>query len=339
MSNIYKVAERAGVSPKTAARILAGQSLRSKSRDRVLEVARELGYVRNQQAANLRNGSSSVIGVVVPNIDNPFYGAVIQSMHDACLERGFAIQVASSFGDPQEETRALQRLQSYRVDGVFLNASEHPMSSETEAICTQMIQQGKPVVLGGSIEEPLLGADWVQIRNEEAIQKGVRYLAGKGHRRIGFLGGLAASRTIQERLQGYRKGMDEAGLPLDGKFIAFAEGGPKEVLAQVIELLENEPVATRPTALVAANDMIAISAIKACRNLSISVPDEVAILGFDGIELGELVTPSLTTLRQPQIQIAHDVAAYLESRVRRTTGSASARALVYDPELVIRESA
>jgi LacI family transcriptional regulator len=96
MSSIYKVAELVGVSPKTAARILAGESSRSKHRDKVFEAAKQLGYVRNQQAVNLRSGSTSVIGIVVPDVDNPFYGKVVQSMHDACLKLGFSILLASS---------------------------------------------------------------------------------------------------------------------------------------------------------------------------------------------------------------------------------------------------
>ncbi|MBC2602209.1 LacI family DNA-binding transcriptional regulator [Puniceicoccus vermicola] len=338
MSNIYQVAERAGVSPKTAARILAGQSLRSKSRDRVLEAARELGYVRNQQAANLRNGSSSMIGVVVPNIDNPFYGAVIQSMHDAFLERGFAIQVASSFGDSREEARALQTLQSYRVDGIFFSASEHPMSSESRKICSQMIHQGKPVVLGGVIENLVDGAEVVQLRNEEAVRKAIRYLVAQGHRRIGFLGGLAASRTVQARLEGYREGMAESDCPIQERFTIYAEGGPKSVLSQMLALLKNESTDERPTAFFAANDIIAISALKAFRELSLRVPEDIAIVGFDGIDLGELVTPSLTTLHQPMDTIARDVAELFESRVRGVPLTREI-SLIYEPELILRGSA
>lgn len=338
MSNIYKVAESAGVSPKTAARILAGESPRSKSRDRVIEAARELGYVRNQQAANLRRGASLAIGIIVPDINNPFYGKVLQSMHDACLERGFSIILASSFGDPEEEAKALRTLQSYRVDGVMLNAAERPVGEESLDICRQFIESGKPVVLSGEIQAELPGADRIRIRNEAAVAKAVRYLASKGHERIGFIGGLRQSRAMQQRHKGYLRGLKENGLErVDGASI-FPGASLPEVISSVTDLLQGFPIKGRPTAFLAGNDIIAISAMKALAQLSLAVPDEVAIIGYDGIDLAELVTPSLTTLHQPQAKIASDVADVLTGRIHGRIQS-KARHLVYEPQLIIRDSA
>jgi|GEM_PF-3906719 len=338
MSNIYKVAELAGVSPKTVARILAGESSRSKNRDKVFEAAKELGYVRNQQAANLRRGFSSVIGIIVPDVNNPFYGKVVQSMHDACLERGFSILLASSFGNPAEEARALRTLQSYRVDGVMLNASEHPVGEESLDICRQFIGSGKPVVLAGEIREKLVGADRIQIRNEAAVSKAVHYLISKGHQRIGFIGGFEGSCAMQQRYRGYLDALQEAGILATEGFSIFTNGNLSEVVAHVTELMLRLGAKKRPTAFIAGNDMIAISALKAFDQLSLKVPDDVAVIGYDGIDLAAIVTPSLTTIHQPQSKIAADVAELMVKRVQGKVTSAAKR-LIYDPELIIRDSA
>lgn len=338
MSTIYKVAERAGVSAKTAARILAGESPRSKNRDKIFEAARELGYVRNQQAANLRRGTSSVIGIIVPDIINPFYGKVVQSMHDACLERGFSILLASSFGDPGEEARALRTLQSYRVDGIMLNAAERPVNKESLVICKQFIELGKPVVLSGEIQAKLPGADRIQIRNEAAVSKAVRYLASKGHKRMGFIGGLRESRAMQQRHQGYLNGLKESGLGWGEEDSIFSGGSLSDVVSSVTERMVRSSEKDRPTAFLAGNDMIAISALKAFDQMSLKVPEDVAIIGYDGIDLAELATPSLTTLHQPQSQIASDVADLLARRIHGRVAFRG-RHLTYEPELIIRDSA
>lgn len=337
MSSIYKVADLTGVSPRTVARILAGDSSRSKSRDKVLKAAKDLGYVRNQQAANLRKGSSSVFGIIVPDVNNPFYGKVVQSMHDACLERGFSILLASSFGDSEEEARALRTLQSYRVDGVMLNAAEQPVGKKSLEICRQFIELGKPVVFAGEIREKLVGADRIQIRNQAAVSKAVHYLIAKGHRRIGFIGGTEGSFAMQQRYRGYRNALRQAGIVAEAECSIFTNGSLSEVVASVTDLMVGLSTRKRPTAYIAGNDMIAISALKVFHQLSLKVPDDIAIIGYDGIDLAAIVTPSLTTLCQPQARIAAEVAELMVKRVEGTVTSA-AKQLIYDPELIIRDS-
>ncbi len=337
MSNIYKVAELAQVSPKTAARILAGESPRSKNRDKVFAAAKQLGYIRNQQAANLRSGTTSVIGIIVPDIQNPFYSKVIQSMHDACLERGFSILPTASFGNPDGETRALRTLQSYQVDGLLFNASELPAGKSSLAICRQLIAQGKPLILSGELARILPGADSLHIHNDRAVAKAVRYLISRGHKRIGFIGGLKESRAMQQRHQGFQLAMDEAGLDPDPAATIFTGGDLSTVVPMVTDLAMGFSTRKRPTAFICGNDIIAISAMKAFQRLSLKIPEDVALIGFDGIDLAELVTPSLTTLHQPQTKIADDITDLLISRIRNQA-PAKGRCLSYEPELIIRDS-
>jgi DNA-binding LacI/PurR family transcriptional regulator len=337
MSTIYQVAEVANVSPKTAARILSGASKRSKHKDRVFAAAAKLGYVRNQQAANLRSGSSQVIGIVVPGINNPTYGQIIQAMHDACLKEGFSILLSCSFGNPDDELRALQTLQTYRADGVMLNSSELSASPQALELCQRMLDAGKPVIFSG-VSEPGIPADMIGLHNEAAVAKAVRYLIAKGHRRIGFVGGRRETVAMKERHAGYLKALAEAGLQVPGDFSLFSDGSLPSVSKQVTRVMLQYPPAERPTAFVSGNDLLAIAAMRAIHQLSLKIPEQVAIVGFDDIDLAEILTPALTTLRQPQEQMALDCTKLMIERIRSKDVS-SPQKLMYEPELVIRDSA
>ena len=337
MSTIYQVAEVANVSPKTAARILSGASKRSKHKDRVFAAAAKLGYVRNQQAANLRSGSSQVIGIVVPGINNPTYGQIIQTMHDACLKEGFSILLSCSFGNPDEELRALQTLQTYRVDGIMVNSSEVSASPEALELCQRMIDSGKPVVFSG-LSDVNIPADMLGLHNEASVAKAVRYLIAKGHSRIGFVGGKRESKAMTQRHQGYLNAMAEAGLTMPEGFSLFSDGSLPSVSKQVTRVLLQYPPNERPTAFVTGNDLLAIAVMRAVHQLSLKIPEQVAIVGFDDIDLAEMLTPALTTLRQPQEQMARDCTKLMVERIRSKDVS-SPQKLLYEPELIIRDSA
>mgnify|MGYP003108653542 CR=1 FL=1 len=338
MSNIYKVAEAAGVSPKTAARILAGQSLRSKKRESVLEAARRLGYVRNQQAANLRSGTTSVIGIIVPDMTNPFYAKVIQVMHDTCQRFGFSILLGASFGSHEEEARALENLLRYRVDGIFLNASERPVGAVSSSLCRQFISQGKPVVVSGELGEALEGCARVEVDNTSAMDVAVRHLRSRGHTRLGFLGGPQQSMGMRERYLGFRDAMARESLAFSEDSVVYMTGGSQDRVAEICRLWKSLSEKDRPSAFIAGNDMIAISALKAFEQMSVRVPEEVSIIGFDGIDLGALVSPALTTVKQPIERMAEDISQWMVGRIRGETTIPFASA-PYELDLVVRDSA
>ena len=334
MVTIYEVAKLAKVSPKTAARILAGENGRVYNRERVLAAAKKLGYVRNQQAANLRSGRSGLLGVIVPDITNPFYPTFFQTIHDIALNLGYQILLSSTFGKTKEEIHALRMFEMNRVEGIILNASEGEWDEECDEIVQRFTQRGIPIVLAGRPARGLK-VDEIVLRNVEAIERAAQYLIKTGHRKIGFISGPLNNLGMRERHAGYERALKHANLAPDPRFTAVgpltAESG-RELARRVLG------GATRPTALIAANDLLALGAVKACSELGLRIPQDVAVIGFDDILLAQLITPALTTLRQPQEQIARDS---LNLLIQRITGEdlSNPRKLIYDAELIIRESA
>lgn len=334
MVTIYEVAQVAGVSPKTAARILAGEEGRPHNRDRVMAAAKKLGYVRNQQAANLRSGKSGLLGVIVPDISNPFYPVFFQTIHDIAVARGYQILLSSTFGRIQEEVHALRMFEVNRVEGIILNASEGESDDECDAIISRFVDRGIPVILAGRASRKLR-VDEIVLRNAEGVERAVAFLHKTGHQRIGFLAGPTRNLATRERQAGFEAGMKAAGLGVDKRWISHGEFTAESGRKQTRAILEAG--GSRPTAFVAANDLIALGALRACAEAGLRVPQDVAVTGFDDIQLAQLVTPSLTTLRQPQERIARECVELLIERIT-TKDLARPRKLTYDVELILRDS-
>lgn len=334
MVTIYEVAELAGVSPKTAARILAGEPGRPYNRERVLAAAKKLGYVRNQTAATLRSGRSGLLGVIVPDISNPFYPVFFQTIHDIAVAHGYQLLLSSTFGTLKGEILALRMFEVSRVEGIVLNAAEGESDEECDAILNRFLARGVPVILAGRPARRLK-VDEIVLRNIEAVEKAVAFLVRTGRRKLAFISGPPQNFAAQERRRGFERGLKAAGLAPEARWISHGEFTAESGRQQTRALLEAEP---RPQAIVAANDLLAVGALRACAQLRQHVPENIAIVGFDDIQFAQMVTPSLTTLRQPQEQIARDCVNLLIHRI--TTGDlGQPRRLTYDLELIARESA
>jgi DNA-binding LacI/PurR family transcriptional regulator len=334
MVTIYEIAKAAKVSPKTAARILSGANGRGENKDRVLAAAERLGYVRNQGAANLRSGRSGLVGVIIPDISNPFYPEFYQSLYDRAVETGYQILLHSTFGHAREERQALHMFEMNRVEGIILNASEGEADESCDPILQRFIQRGVPLILAGRPRRNLI-ADEIVIRNVKAVEKAVVYLAKTGHKHIAFITGQD-NMASAERESGFRKAMKRVGLKIDPNFVSRGRFTAESGLQQTASLLQ---LRCRPTAIVAANDYLALGAVRAIHSAGLSVPKDVAVIGFDDVPLASLSTPALTTLRQPSRRIASDCFERLLQRINDPQGTLTSKQFFYEPELIIRESA
>ncbi|MBK1875495.1 LacI family DNA-binding transcriptional regulator [Pelagicoccus mobilis] len=333
MATIYEVAKEAGVSPKTAARILAGSSSRPKNKELVMAAAKKLGYVRNQQAANLRSGKSGLIGLIIPSITSPFYPWFFQTIHDTALAKGYQVLLSSVSGGHSEVVKALQMMEANRVEGLLFNMSEWD-DKESLEILNRFVERKQPVIVGGT-NLGKIQADEIVIKNIEAIEKATSYLIKTGHKKIAFISGPQAALGNRERLEGYRNAMDKAKLMVKDGWVCEGTGEFVEGLDLAKTLLR---MSDRPTAIVCATDLIAIGAMKAAQEMGLSVPNDLAVTGFDDIPWAKLSAPSLTTLRQPQNRIARETVNLLIERINSKDIS-NPRRLVFEPDLIIRESA
>lgn len=332
MVTILEVANQAGVSLKTAARILAGGSPQSAKRELVLRCARELGYVRNQQAANLRSGRSRLIGVVVPFIDNPFYTKALQELHDALLARNYQILIACSFGRSESMLTAFNFFESYSADGVVVDISEGILTTEIQARMRGMQERGHPVVITGGQEHDI-PHDHLFLDNQSAIGRVVRHLLNRGYRSFGLLGGLPGNLNVRNRLEGFKAALGEAGIKVVPEWISLGDPSLSSVTQRAYQLVRGRK---RPAALICTSDMIAMVVLKVASEAGLKVPGDLAVTGFDDIEQAGLLAPGLTTVRQPLRTMANDIADLLVQRVDPEKKEFQEKR--YEAELVIRES-
>ncbi len=341
MPTIYEVADSAGVSPKTAARILAGGSPKSKSRERVLRCALELGYVRNQQAANLRTGRSRLVGVLVPYINNPFYTKYLQELHNVLHANAYEPLIACSFGEADGALTALRSFATYNVDGLVLDISEGALTPAIHDELRQFRQRGHPIVVTGG-QGDAIAYDHLGLNNRSAITKVVRHLVSRGHRRIGFLGGgpgnrllkgLPVNLNIQNRLEGFKKALRENRLTLTPAWVSLGDPGLTSVTERAYQLIHRTD---RPSAVVCTSDMIAMVAVKAAIEAGLRVPADVAVTGFDDIDQAALLNPSLTTVRQPLETMAADAVELLLQRLEAPGRPVQEKH--YEAQLIVRES-
>lgn len=290
--SIKDVALQAGVSMATVSRVFnLPDKVNAATRERVLQMAQSLGYLPNASARSLRTQRSRVIGVVLPTLLNPVFAECLDGIAQAARTAGYAILPITTDYQLEHEELAVQQLLAGNVDGMVLVVS----SPATSTALARLRAAQLPYVLAYNRhpEHPCVSVD-----SEQAVRALVARLADLGHRRITLISGqLAASDRAQQRQRGFSAGMEAQGL--DGTQwleVPFVETAVQDIRA----LLQRSP---RPTALVCSNDLLAIRSMRAAHLAGLRVPQDISITGFDGIALGEDLTPMLSTITQPNADI------------------------------------
>lgn len=306
---IKDVAELAGVSAATVSRVLNGSAtVGAAKRDQVMAAIAELGYRPNRLASNFRRRHAEMVGVVVSDIENPHFTEMVRAVEDAAYARGHRVLLCNTDEDPAKQRGYLQVLAAERVAGVILSPTEGSAPEIGE-----LLDQGISVV---AFDRTVADrrADSVVAQNAAGTRVGAEHLLECGHRRIGFVGGPAGVQTADERLAGYEEAIGAAGVaPLvaDGGF--RAEGG-RRAAAELVQ--------GGATALLVANNLMAMGALEAVKRLGLTIPDDVAVVSVDDPPWAQLTDPPLTTLAQPVRQMAEAAVELLlqrmgEGRTRR----------------------
>jgi LacI family transcriptional regulator, repressor for deo operon, udp, cdd, tsx, nupC, and nupG len=290
--SIQDVARQAGVSVATVSRVFnLPDKVTPATRLHVEQVAQALGYLPNASARTLRTQRSRVIGVVLPTLLNPVFAECLQGIAQAAVGAGYAILPFASEYLLAQEDRAVHLLLAGNVDGMILVVSDPATSTALQ----RLAEAGLPYVLAYNRhpDHPCVSVD-----GEQAVAELVEHLASLGHRRITMVSGqFSASDRAQQRWRGFQRGMAAAGLAdapvLEVPFVETA-------VQDVATMLQR---ADRPTALVCSNDLLAIRSIRAAHLARLSVPRDLSVAGFDGIALGEDLTPMLSTVAQPNADI------------------------------------
>jgi LacI family transcriptional regulator len=337
ISTIREVAARCGVSVATVSRVLNGYSdVSSETRQRVLAAARKLDYTPNAAARTLVKRRSQLIGVILftgdshPDLQHPFFLEVLVGLKHSLGADGydvllFAHEQPGSGGGPHAYAR---RARHHGVDGVVVLAVDDAEEPELQ----KLIASGTPVV---AVDLALAGerASYVASDNIGGARLAVRHLHGLGHSRIATIAGLAHTKPAADRLLGYRAELQELGLTHRPGYEAAGDFYMESGEAAMRRLLAlPEP----PTAVFAASDLMAVGAIRAIEDAGLRCPDDVAVIGFDDVQLAELVSPALTTIRQEKRALGAAAARSLVSLI--DDAETAPHVSVLPVELVVRES-
>lgn len=329
--SIRDVAEVAGVSVGTVSNVLNTPVLVAEStRRRVEQAITELGFVRNDSARQLRAGTSRAVGAVVLDIANPFFTEVARGIEDRLAEDDRILILCSSDEQPAKEQRYLRLLEEQGVQGVLITPSERDISGLRD-----MRRRGTSVVLLDRVS-PTGDVCSVAVDDVRGGELAAGHLIALGHRRIGLVNGPMAIRQCADRRRGVRKALRTAGFPVAEALVeitvsALNAGGGEGAMEELLTLPEP------PTAIVCVNDLTALGVLRSLRNHRISVPEEVAVIGYDDVEFAAMLATPLTSVRQPKYQLGRAAADLL---LREDTEGVDHRhqQILFQPDLIVRAS-
>jgi LacI family transcriptional regulator len=324
VATIKDVAARAGVSTATVSRALAGNhQVKPELRARILTAVAELGYRPNRLASNLRRRTTETVGVVVSDIENPHFTQVVRAIEDAAYKRGYRVLLCNTDENADKQRAYLEVLRAERVVGVIIAPSD-----PADTAISELLDAGIPVVAFDRRVDDAR-ADAVVLDNTRGTRLLTDHLIALGHERIGFIAGLPHIQTGKERLAGYKEAMRLRGLQ-----VVWADGAFRiqQATDATNYLLEQDGL----TALVVANNLMTIGALRALRARSLRVPDDVALVAVDNPPWADLIDPALTTLAQPIRPMAECAFCLLLERIRRER--TKPRTEVYPFELIVRQS-
>jgi LacI family transcriptional regulator len=325
-ATISDVARASGVSTTTVSHVLTGKRpVAASTRERVEAAVQELRYRPSRVARSLRAGSSQMIGVVVPDITNPFYGQLTRGLADS-LGDEYGTWVCNTDGSAKRERSYVSDVVARGADALVLTS----VDGSDEAV-TAALAAGVPTVsLGESVDHPLV--DRVLAADAEASQSAVEHLLARGARRIAIIEGprsLGRSREV-----GYETALRNAGLKPSAQLRVHGDWTRTSGREALLRLMR---VPQRPDAVFCANDLMAIGALDGLRSLGLRAPDDVRLVGFDDIEAASLVSPALTTIANPAYETGWSAGKLVLDRLlERHTGSR--RTVVLPCRLIVRET-
>ncbi|WP_324717414.1 LacI family DNA-binding transcriptional regulator [Carboxydochorda subterranea] len=326
MPTIRDVARAAGVSEATVSRAInQAPGVSARTRERVLAVARDLHFTPAPVARRLRGARTGLAGVVVPDLSASFFVEIIQGIEHTLSLNDYRVLVCDARNDRSREEAHIRWLADGTVDAILLLAP-----TTTDAFIAEVASQGPPVAVFGRVVSggPVTS---VTVANRQAAEQATEHLISHGRERIAFIAGTPGIPDGEARLEGYRDAMQRHGREsaIAVEVGHFSEEGGRAALRA---LLERRPP---PDAILAANDEMAMGVLVGARELGVRVPEDIALVGFDNIRCARLVTPALTTVHQPKLDIGFRLA---QSALDRLKGVAGHEQWVLPADLVVRRS-
>lgn len=334
-TTIKDVAHLARVHPSTVSRVFSGSArISEETRSRVLRAASQLNFHPNAIARSLSMQRAYTLGIIIPHtqdelFQDPFFPQVVRGIMMVIHPKGFRLVIAGTDNLGDEPHLAIDLIRSRQVDGIIVQASR--LNVDTTAT---LLAERLPFVLLGRPLEDAPGIWWVEVDARAATAEAITHLIELGHRRIGFIGGHPTMVVTLDRLQGYRQALRRARLPFDKRLVkygGFRRDGGAEAMRQFVALGDD-----RPSAVYAANDLMAIGAMTEAQAAGLRVPDDCSVIGSNDSEAAALVVPHLTSSRSPYFELGQQAARALLIQLEDPTRSA-VKQLLPSP-LIVRDS-
>lgn len=327
-ATIGDVAARAGVSKSTVSQYLNKryQHMGQETRIKIEEAIEALDYRPNVLARGLKQKRTGAVGVIVANIMHRLSTEICRGIEDYCQEQNISVILCNSDEDPEKEKKYAEMLQAKQVDGIILLAT-----GKNGPLYESLAEQGYPILFMDRRVDHVK-ADTIVVNNREAVTLAVEHLASLGHRNIALATGPMTISTRAERTEGFRAAMRELGLDYESSNIINAE--IPSLKDHFRELFEGPKP---PTALIAGNDLVLLEALAFVKEQGLRVPEDLSLVAFDNIPFAHLLTPTLTTINQPSLEMGRKAAERLINRIR-SDETPEAAEFVFECELVVRES-
>ena len=324
MATVDDIAKRAGVSPSSVSRVLNGRGYASEAmRRRVIGAAQDLGYTPNRVAQSLRLKQTRILGLIIADVENAFYSQIAKGVEAVAKEAGYYVVLCNTSDDPREEDHYLGLLASLQVDGLVITPTARNGSR-----LKGLLSGGMRIV---QVDRRVAGlkSDAVLVDNVGGAYELVRHLLAHGHSRIGVLAGSTEVTTGHDRLEGYKRALREANLEVDAALV-MAGSFRREAAKEAVQCLLG--VSPRPTAILAANNVLAEVCLQTLSEFQLRVPEDISLVAFDDPLWMRLVNPPLTAMAQPTTQMAQVASDLLLRRLREATPTEPVT-IVLEPKL------
>ncbi len=328
MVSIKDVAQRAGVSSATVSRVLADKPhVRPELRGRVWEAVEELGYQPNRVARSLRAQKSEIIGLIISDIQNPFFTSIVRAVEDAAYDQGYSVFLCNSDENPKKEKMYLDLMRAENVAGIIAS----PTCENSD--CFEDILNAETPIVEIDRRTPAAETDTVLCNNAEAAHNLISHLIADGHHRIGAIVPRSNITTGRERMDGYVRALADHDIDPVPESIIEVMPKEKQGCGAAARLLE---LPAPPTAIFTGNNLLTIGALKAIRARDLTIPDDVALAAFDEMRWTPLIKPGLTVIEQPIYELGRTAADLLLKRIEDP--SRPPREVILKGRLIVRQS-
>jgi len=295
-----------------------------------LRAINRLQYRPNGIASSLRAQKSHTVGVVIPTITNPFFPEFVRGAEDAASEQGYSIFLCNADEDNEKEIQYLWLLQRHRVAGILVSSVSGPAASET--VLKELASNHMPIACLGAAK-PGQGIVTLCVRESEITRIATNHLLELGHRRIGFITPPPSKSISRSRIEGFKKAILDAGLPIRAEYLVDGGFEFQNGIRGTEQLLS---LRYPPTAIVAANDLVAIGAIATLKKNGYRVPEDISVVGIDDIQMAALLDPPLTTVTQPIYEMGRQGMENILLRIKNP--ELDTFEIFFETQLTIRQS-